>query len=101
MTNPRFCGDDSIRPHLPDGTDPDREHYNGCFGDVIEVFEDDARRETGDEQENKVYWVRLEDGEVADFCWRDLHPRIEEDTWIVNIDATCDADDEGGFETFE
>lgn len=74
MTNPRFSSGDRVRADLPDKSDPDHEQYHGRSGEVIEVFDDDAGMETGDERDDTLYRVRLEDGEVADFRWRDLRP---------------------------
>jgi len=36
--------------------------------------EDDAGLETGDERDGVIFRVRFDDGEIADFRWRDLRP---------------------------
>lgn len=74
MTNPRFSIGDRVRADLPDETDPDHEQFHGRSGEVIEIFEDDAGLETGDERDEIIYRVRLDNGEKADFRWRDLRP---------------------------
>ena len=63
-----------MRIDLPNKDDPDHERYHGRNGEVIELLRDDAGRETGDERDAVLYRVRLEDGEMADFRWRDLRP---------------------------
>jgi ribosomal protein L21E len=70
----RFEKGDPVRADLPDKSDPDHERYHGRRGEVIEVVEDDAGLETGDERDSVIFRVRLDDGEVADFRWRDLRP---------------------------
>lgn len=68
----RFDIGSSVRADLPDETDPDHDRYHGRHAEVIEIIEDDAGMKTGDERDNTLYRVRFENGEVADFRWRDL-----------------------------
>ena len=70
----RFSAGDCVRADLPDETDPDHELYHGRRGEIIEVLHDDAGKATGDERDSTLYRVEFEDGEVADFRWRDLRP---------------------------
>jgi hypothetical protein len=70
----RFTPSDRVRVDIPDERDPDFEAYHGRCGEVVEVFEDDAGDETGDERDEVLYRVRLDDGEQMDFRWRDLRP---------------------------
>lgn len=70
----RFISGDRIRVDIPDERDPAFEAYHGRHGEVVEVFEDDAGDETGDERDEVLYRVRLDDGEQMDFRWRDLRP---------------------------
>lgn len=70
----RYGVGDSIRADLPDETDPDYARYHGRRGEIIEVLHDDAGKAAGDERDSTLYRVEFEDGEVADFRWRDLRP---------------------------
>jgi len=70
---PLNLGDD-IRIDIPDTSDPDFDRYHGQTGEIIEVLEDSAGIETGDERDSTIYRVELEDGERADFRWRDIRP---------------------------
>ncbi|ELZ60940.1 MULTISPECIES: hypothetical protein [unclassified Haloferax] len=70
----RFVPGDRVRVDILDERDPDFEAYHGRRAEVVEVFEDDAGDETGDERDEVLYRVRLNDGEQMDFRWRDLRP---------------------------
>lgn len=70
----RFSEGDQVRAHLPDETDPDHGRFHGRIGEVIEILEDDAVLETGNQRDNTLYRVEFEDGELANFRWRDLRP---------------------------
>ncbi|RLM56627.1 hypothetical protein DVK02_09010 [Halobellus sp. Atlit-31R] len=70
----RFAPGDRVRVDIPDERDLDFELYHGRRGEVVGVFEDDAGNETGDERDEVLYRVRLDDGEQMDFRWRDLRP---------------------------
>jgi hypothetical protein len=61
----------------PDTTGSDHDRYHGIHGRVAEVLEDDAGEATGDKRDAGIYRVKLENGETADFRWRDLRPPIE------------------------
>lgn len=65
---------DRVRADLPDHTDPDHDVYHGRTGEIIEMLTDDAGTETGDERDSVLYRVEFENGEIADFRWRDLRP---------------------------
>lgn len=69
-----FCPGDRIRVDIPDERDLDFEAFHGRHGEVIKVFADDGSAETGDERDEVLYRVRLDDGEQMDFRWRDLRP---------------------------
>lgn len=72
---PQFeCGD-RVRIDIPDETDPDFDRLHGKIGEVVEVIEDDAGAETGDERDSVLYCVSLADEDaVVDVRWRDLRP---------------------------
>ena len=74
MTSRRFSEGDRVRIDIPDTDDPDFERYHGETGEVVEVIEDDAGSETGDERDSALFCVELDGGDVADFRWRDLRP---------------------------
>ena len=65
---------DPVRIDIPDTSDPDFDRYHGRTGEIIEVLEDSAGMETGDERDSTIYRVEFGDGERADFRWRDLRP---------------------------
>lgn len=71
----RFDVGDSVRIDIPDETDPDFEHLHACEGTVVEIIEDDAGVDTGDERDNVIYRVVLAGREErVDVRWRDLRP---------------------------
>ncbi|QCC52832.1 hypothetical protein [Halapricum salinum] len=70
----RFTEGDRVRIDIPDETDPDHDRYHGAHGTVVEVLTDDAGRETGDERDNHLFRVDVDDGPVVDLRWRDLRP---------------------------
>lgn len=71
----RFDIGDEVRIDIPDETDPDFERLHGREGTVVEVIEDDAGLDTGDERDSVIFRVALADGEErVDVRWRDLRP---------------------------
>lgn len=70
----RFEPGDTVRVDLPDTSDPDHDRYHGRQARVTDVLYDDAGDATGDERDSVLYRVEFEDGEIADFRWRDLRP---------------------------
>lgn len=70
----RFTEGDRVRIDIPDETDPDHEEYHGVHGTVIDVLRDDAGHETGDERDNLLFRIDIDNGSVVDFRWRDLRP---------------------------
>lgn len=96
----RFGEGDRVRVDIPDEKDPDHDAFHGVEGRVITVYEDAANDYSGDERDSLSYRVKLDSGENMDFRWRDLRPPIDDEVRTVNIDVTCDADGEGGIETF-
>lgn len=74
-----FSKGDRVRIDIPSVGDPEfrfhREH-----GKIIEVIDDSAGMETGDERDSCLYRVKLENGEIMDFRWRDLRLPNHEET---------------------
>ena len=73
----RFEVSDYVRVDIPDPTDPDHERLHGQEGVVIEITEDDAGKETGDERDSYLFRVEPDDGQVEHLRWRDLRPASE------------------------
>jgi ribosomal protein L21E len=66
---------DSVRIDIPNKDDPDHDRWHGTVGTVVNVREDDAGVETGDERDNVEYRVESDDnGASMWFRWRDLRP---------------------------
>ncbi len=75
----RFSLGDRVRIDIPDETDPDHQ-WHGEHGLVIDIIEDDAGLETGDERDSVIYRIGLEDHDITiDARWRDIRPPIDED----------------------
>lgn len=72
----RFEEGDKVRIDIPDETDPDHERFHGRQGEVVEIIEDDAGQETGDERDSHLFGVEFEDGSIQHFRWRDLRPPL-------------------------
>lgn len=72
-----FSEGDRVRIDIPDTADHDHERFHGLHGTIVDVLEDEAGNVTGDERDAVVYEVDLENGEKADFRWRDLRPPVE------------------------
>jgi hypothetical protein len=67
---------DQVRVDIPDEADPDYR-YHGEHGEVVEILDDDAGRETGDSLDSQIYRLRLESGETVDLRWRDIRPPLQ------------------------
>lgn len=67
---------DRVRVDIPDETDPDYR-YHGEHGEVVNILDDDAGRETGDPRDSQIYRLRLESGETVDLRWRDIRPPLQ------------------------
>lgn len=66
---------DEVRIDITDKSDPDHERLHGRVGEVVGVHEDDASALTGDERDERLFRVELdESGEQVDVRWRDLRP---------------------------
>jgi len=73
----RFEPGDQVSVDIPDTEDPDFDRFHGRHDEVVEVINDDAGQETGDERDAHLFTVEFEDGETHDFRWRDLRPASE------------------------
>ena len=73
----RFEEGDRVRVDIPDQTDPDHDDLHGRQGTVVNIFEDDAGIETGDERDSHHFTVEFDNGEIAHLRWRDLRPLSE------------------------
>lgn len=71
---PQLDTGDLVRVDIPDETDPDFERYHGRHGEIVDILEDDADRETGDSRDSALFRVQLDSGDTMDFRWRDLRP---------------------------
>lgn len=71
---------DRVRVDIPNESDPDYDWFHGRHGDVVNVMEDDAGRETGDQRDSHLVSVEFEDGSTHDFRWRDLRPARRSDS---------------------
>ncbi|GAA0678851.1 hypothetical protein ACFQDG_01155 [Natronoarchaeum mannanilyticum] len=69
----RFTEGDRVRIDIPDTDDPDHARWHGTFGTVVDVREDDAGQETGDERDSIEYRVEA-GGDSMWFRWRDVRP---------------------------
>jgi len=72
-----FTQGDRVRVDIPDETDHDHDQYHGLHGTVSDVIEDEAGEIIGNERAGTIFRVELENGETADFRWRDLRPPFE------------------------
>jgi hypothetical protein len=74
----RFEVRDRVRVDIPDTEDPDFDRFHVRHGEVVEVIEDDAGHETGDERDAHLFTVEFDDGSTHGFRWRDLRPASDE-----------------------
>ena len=73
----RFDVGDSVRVDIPDTEDPDFDQFHGRHGEVVDVLEDNAGTETGDQRDSHLFSVEFENGSTHSFRWRDLRPAQE------------------------
>jgi hypothetical protein len=73
----RFEEGDRVRVDIPDQTDPDHERLHGVQATVIDILEDDAGLETGDQRDSHIFIVETEEDDVAHLRWRDIRPAPE------------------------
>jgi ribosomal protein L21E len=74
---PRFEEGDRVRVDIPDETDADHDAFHGEHGTVVAILKDDAGMTTGDDRDNELFRVELDEGETIDFRQRDIRPPIE------------------------
>lgn len=65
-----------VRIDIPDETDPDFR-LHGEHGLLVKVIEDAAGSVTGDEEDNNLYRINLDNGEKVDVRARDIRPAID------------------------
>ena len=46
---------DRVRIDIPDETDPDHDRYHGKHGKIVDIFEDEAGKLTGDGRDSIIY----------------------------------------------
>lgn len=66
-----------VRIDIPDETDPDH-HLHGEHGRIVDIIEDDAGVETGDERDSTLYRIGIDDRGTVDARWRDLRPPLND-----------------------
>ncbi|RQG93093.1 hypothetical protein EA462_02500 [Natrarchaeobius halalkaliphilus] len=74
---PQFTEGDRVRVDIPDELDPDHDRYHGRHGKVVEIMEDDAGDETGNDQDSFLLQVEFDSGETMGFRGHDLRPPLE------------------------
>lgn len=75
---PTFTKGDRVRVDITDETDPDFE-WHGQHGEIINVLEDDVSELTGEETDNRIYRVDLDEYDHRiDLRHWDLRPPLEE-----------------------
>ncbi len=70
----RFEVGDRVRIDIPSENDPDHKRVHRERGTIIEIFEDDADRETGDPRDSHLFSVETDKGTIEHLRWRDLRP---------------------------
>lgn len=70
----RFEVGDRVRIDIPDTSDPDFGRYHRRVGEIIDIVEDSAGKQTGDKRDSYLFRVEFDGGERAEFRWRDLRP---------------------------
>lgn len=72
----RFEVRDNVRIDITDMADQDfdRYRYHGRAGEIVNIFEDDADEQTGDERDAYLFEVEFVNGEYAQLRWRDIRP---------------------------
>lgn len=69
-----FSAGDLVRIDIPDRDDPDFTTWHGREGVIVNIQQDNAGMETGDERDSVDYLVKFDKGEKMHFRWRDLRP---------------------------
>jgi ribosomal protein L21E len=74
----RFEEGDRVRVDIPDQSDPDHERLHGVHGTIVEIIEDDAGQETGDQRDSHIFILETEEDYLAHLRWRDIRPAPEQ-----------------------
>jgi hypothetical protein len=73
----RFAVGDRVRVDIPDKDDVDHGRLHQKHGRIVEIFEDDAGQETGDQRDSFLFRVEIDNGSIENLRWRDLRPVSE------------------------
>lgn len=61
---------DKVKIILDDENTPDAEKYHGKKAEIVDIDFDDAGSVTGDSEDNFMFKLKLENGEVPDIHFR-------------------------------
>lgn len=70
----RFETGDRVRVDIPDTSDPDHQRLHNRTGTIVQILEDDAGADTGDERDSHLFVVKMSNGNTDGLRWRDLRP---------------------------
>lgn len=70
----RFEVGDQVQIDIPDKDDPDHSRLHRKTGMIVEIFEDEAGRETGDPRDSYLFRVETSEDNIENLRWRDLRP---------------------------
>jgi len=68
---------DRIRIDIHDETAPDHDRYHGKHGKIVDIFEDEAGKLTGDGRDSIIYRVQFSNAEELDLRHQSIRPPIE------------------------
>jgi hypothetical protein len=74
----RFEVGDRVRVDIPNENDPDHERLHRKDGIIVEIFEDDAGKETGDPRDSYLFTVKIDVDTIENLRWRDLRPASDQ-----------------------
>jgi ribosomal protein L21E len=74
---PYFEEGDRVRVDIPDEADPDHETFHGTHGTIVSMIKDNAGQLTGDDRDDVLFRVEIDENGTADFRQRDLRPPIK------------------------
>jgi hypothetical protein len=74
----RFETGDRVRIDIPNEDDPDHERLHRKQGTIVEILEDDAGKETGDQRDSHLFAVDIDEDTIEHLRWRDLRPASDQ-----------------------